>query len=231
MRFGSICLLLAIGFIATAPRDTAIGYLQLWLASNLLLVASAYLRVGPQIYGKKPNGRLSTWSIVLMAPYLGLTQVTWFAARLVQSEPPFNELCDGIWMGRRMIRLPESIVFASVFDLTAEFTEPKWLRQTHYRNYPILDGEAAPLGDMLNWVQEVIDSPKPTLIHCAEGHGRTGLLASMVLLKLKRAENANDALRIVQERRPGVKLTAAQHRLLQLAVGQISPNNNETCPT
>ena len=51
-------------------------------------------------------------------------------------------------------------------------------------------------------------------IHCADGHGRTGLFTAALLGKLSLANTPDAALRIIQNQRPGVKLSFAQNQTL-----------------
>jgi protein-tyrosine phosphatase len=53
------------------------------------------------------------------------------------------------------------------------------------------------------------------LIHCAQGHGRTGLVASAVLLVSGKAQTAADAIAMVQSVRPGVDLNREQRFVLE----------------
>ncbi|TWU44827.1 hypothetical protein Poly51_58930 [Rubripirellula tenax] len=57
--------------------------------------------------------------------------------------------------------------------------------------------------------------PKPVLIHCAQGHGRTGLVAAAVLIVSGEAQTAADAIAIIQAVRPGVELNKAQRMILE----------------
>ena len=47
-------------------------------------------------------------------------------------------------------------------------------------------------------------------IHCAEGHGRTGLFAAALLVKLGQFDSTDDALEFVKSKRPLVRLGKIQ---------------------
>jgi protein-tyrosine phosphatase len=51
---------------------------------------------------------------------------------------------------------------------------------------------------------------RPVLFHCAHGHGRSNVLMCATLIQLGRASTAQDALAIVKEARPRVKLNKPQ---------------------
>jgi len=57
--------------------------------------------------------------------------------------------------------------------------------------------------------------PKPVLIHCALGHGRTGMVTAAVLVASGEAQTAADAIAMIQTVRPGVKLNKAQRLTLE----------------
>ena len=57
--------------------------------------------------------------------------------------------------------------------------------------------------------------PKPVLIHCAQGHGRTGLVTAAVLIAFGGIQTAGDAIAMIQAVRPGVELNKAQRLILE----------------
>jgi protein-tyrosine phosphatase len=136
--------------------------------------------------------------------------------RLLSQEPKANPLRDDLVLSRRLLvhELPENI--ASVVDLTYEFTKPKdsWQFQA-YTCYPMLDGSSATPDEIRELATEIIGMPKPVLIHCAQGHGRTGLVASAVLLVSGKAQTAADAIAMVQSVRPGIELNKVQRSVLE----------------
>jgi protein-tyrosine phosphatase len=104
--------------------------------------------------------------------------------------------------------------FENFVDLTSEFQEPATLRRlAAYRSFPILDA-SAPEPETL---REVLDSLRPgkTFVHCAQGHGRTGLFAAALLLHSKKANSPEEAVRMLQRARPGIVLNASQKACLE----------------
>src|SRR5690606_25392616 len=102
-----------------------------------------------------------------------------------------------------------------VVDLTCEFNEPARLRERSYFSCPMLDGSAASAGQLRSWAEQVARLQGNIYIHCAEGHGRTGLFATAGLLCRREAETAEDALRIVRLKRPRVRLGREQMVVLR----------------
>ena len=135
-----------------------------------------------------------------MLPYVIYVSAVWHVLRLFSREPRFNSLGDGLVLSRRLLahELPENI--SSVVDLTCEFTEPidQWNIRS-YICYPMLDASTATADEVRQLATDILQMPKPILIHCSQGHGRTGLVASAVMLVSGQAQTASDAIAMVQE--------------------------------
>ena len=60
----------------------------------------------------------------------------------------------------------------------------------------------------------IMDLPGDVYIHCAEGHGRTALVATSLLLARGDVQSAEEANAWVLDRRPLTRLNAAQRKTL-----------------
>ena len=180
MKYGSLFCIVAALLAATASLNRGWTLLLLWPALSFLIVAGGYFHFGPRVYGKTPKGVLSPISQLLLLPYLVFLWFVWYIARLVKREPAFDQLTENIVIGRRLLsrELPEDI--DHVVDLTCEFTEPKALRACSYHSFQILDGFVPPKGELRRWAQHAAGLSGKLYIHCAEGHGRTGLFAAVL---------------------------------------------------
>lgn len=79
----------------------------------------------------------------------------------------------------------------------------------------MLDGTGSTPDEIRELASEIIKMPKPVLIHCAQGHGRTGLVSAAVLLVSGQAQTAADAVAMIQAVRPGVDLNDSQRAILE----------------
>ena len=134
-------------------------------------------------------------------------------ARTLRRESPFNELMDGIIIGRRLLpgEYPEGI--ESVVDLTAEFPESPRTRQGRtYRAFPILDASPCTPAALEEIARAIMDLPGDVYIHCAEGHGRTALVATSLLLTRGDVQSGDEAITWVLERRPLARMNATQRK-------------------
>lgn len=208
--FSVISLLLAVA----AFTHQGWFLLLLWPALSTALVAGAYLGLGPGIYGKSLDGRLSLVSVAVLLPYLLYSRCAWYLLRLVRREPAWNELVDGILIGRRLLNREFPDVVDYVVDLTCEFAEPSAARTRSYYSFQILDASVPRLDQLQNWIADVARLSGTVYIHCAEGHGRTGLFAAALLLHRGDCRTAEEALTFARSKRPLVRLTGPQREML-----------------
>lgn len=187
---------------------------MVWLGGDFLALGIAHTFGIQQIFGKRADGALPIWSWLIFLPLLLFTGAVWHIARLISREPAFNTVTKDLVVGRRLLSGELKEKFANYIDLTAEFAEPTAIRRSDaYLSFPILDG-AAPdptaLRDFLDRLR-----PGKTFVHCAQGHGRTGLFAVAFLLKSGAAPTARECLKRLESIRPGIRLNKAQRRFLE----------------
>ena len=78
------------------------------------------------------------------------------------------------------------------------------------RCLPVLDG-MAPDPEALKQVAQSLAAEERTIyVHCAEGHGRTAMIAAALLLARGDARDATEAVSKVQRVRPLARLSATQ---------------------
>jgi len=216
LTFGALALLLGV----LALREGGPALLLLWPALSSLTLALAYAGAGAWILGKQPDGTMRLPALAVLLPYLLLTWSVWHLARLFSREPPHAEVVPGLFIGRRLLpgELPPQI--GAVLDLTSEFIEPKGIREAgRYVVLPILDASTLPVTDVVPVLRELAGLSVPLYVHCAQGHGRTGMIAAALLLARRQASDVPAALALVRQARPGVRLSRAQEEaLIALAV-------------
>jgi protein-tyrosine phosphatase len=192
------------------------GWLLLWPGVSFLVLAAAYAGLGPRALGKRPDGRLAGWAVLLLLPYLLLTWAVWHLQRKVGREDCCNEVASGLWVGRRAFvkELPPGT--SLVVDLTAEFPAPRGVRAGRtWLCVPTLDALAPDEQALRALVDQAAAWPGPVYIHCALGHGRSALAAAAVLIARGLAADARQAEAVVRRARPGVRLNKVQRRLLE----------------
>ncbi len=228
-RFTVVFALVTVVFVGVAMTWRPCALVMAWPASTCALLAAGYAGLVPNACGKHANGQLRLVNVVFLLPYLCPYWIIWRLRRVLDRQECCHEISPGLFVGRRLMghELPHDI--GLVVDLTSEFAEPEQLRSTaHYLCLPILDGGAVPLGGLLNAVSKINAFNGPTLIHCAEGHGRSAMLAIAVLIARGTAAEIAEALSMIRSHRPNARLRRQQRLLLELAFLEL--NGRATAP-
>ena len=215
MNYGIIILIISTALFSAAVTTGGWNWLFLWPAFSFSLVGIAYLFRSPQFFGKTKSGTLSPINFLLLLPFLLFAWTVWRLIRIFRREPPVHQLTETIFVGRRLLdaEFPDDI--NHVVDLTCEFVEPASLRNSDYHCFPILDHSIPGREEFERWIEEVSNFDGPVFIHCAEGHGRTGLFAAALLKAKGHSETAEEALAFIQEIRPLVRLNRGQFNFLR----------------
>jgi protein-tyrosine phosphatase len=211
LAFGILSLLL----IAYAIVLGGWAWALLWPAASFLVVSVAYAGAGPRLLGKRRDGRIAAWALILLFPFFLLTWGVWHVQRLVSRQSAATEVAPGLWIGRRPLpnEVPQGI--ALIVDLTSEFRELAATRTGRvYCCLPTLDAMSPARDDFCRMVADVAKHEGAVLIHCAAGHGRTAMFAVALLVARGLAPNVPAALAILQAARPKLRLNAHQRRQL-----------------
>lgn len=215
MKYAVLFLAGSVAAAVVAFSGQPISPLLLWCSLSLGTVAVGYGGLGARVFGKKPTGTMAPVAVVALAPYLALTWLVWHSSRLLRREGPFNRLAEGVTIGRRLLAAEYPPFIEAVVDLTAEFPEPRIARSARgYWAFPILDGTAPAVDALVGLIAEIGGFPGELYIHCAEGHGRTALVAASLLLMRGDVGSADEAVERVLEQRPGAHMNRVQRRAL-----------------
>lgn len=212
MSYGLFFLLAAAIVTSLAMVQTTFPlWLFLWPLVSLIALSWAYLRNDSRAFGKQGNGRLAPLRALLFGPWLAFAAIVEFFARHLDRTPSFATVGD-VTYGRRTNISPVG-AGTTIIDLTAEFSEPPALRTSGYVAFPILDARAP---TSLAAIDELIAATGagPVFIHCAQGRGRTGLVAACFLLARGAAASPEAALEMLQKNRPGISLNREQTAFL-----------------
>lgn len=193
-----------------------LGWLLLWPAVSFGLIAAAYAGVGPRVCGKRADGRLAWWALLLLLPYLLLAWACWGLIRLLSRETCCDEVSPGVWVGRRPFARDLPPDASLIVDLTAEFPSLRSVRRGRtYLCVPTLDATAPDEAALLAAVEQAAAWQGTVYIHCALGHARSAVTAGAVLIRRGLATDADHAVTLMRQARPGIRLEKAQRRLLE----------------
>lgn len=208
---------IAVAFGVLGVFGPGASYLLLWPALTFGAAAVAYALGAAMVFGKRSDGRLKPVHVALFLPYLGLTWLTWWLARALDQAPPWAKLTDALYIGRRPLAAEVPTDARSVVDLTAEFSEqPGVIRGRTYLARPTLDATAVPADQLWALALEIQALPGPVYLHCAQGHGRTAMVAAAVLIAAGQADRVQSALTQVRAVRNAARPNAAQVRALKV---------------
>jgi len=214
MSHRHLLTLLGLALIAIGLFERGWLLLSVWLGCDFLVLGIAHGCSAHRVFGKRSDGSLPLWSWIVFLPFLLYTNVVWQIVRTLSREPAHNKVTDNLLVGRRLLPGELDGDFVNYIDLTAEFSEPTAIRRSvAYQCFPILDGSAPDPKALHAFVGS--RRPGKTFIHCAQGHGRTGLFALAVLLKSGATRTVSDGLKNLKAVRPGIALTAIQRRCIE----------------
>lgn len=121
----------------------------------------------------------------------------------------------GLWIGRRLLPGEVPAGVSLIVDLTAEFHEPAGVRAGRtYVSLPTLDAMVPDAAAFTTVLKRAAEADGGVLVHCALGHGRTGLMAAAILMARRAAADPTIALTMLRTLRPGVRLNQGQRRRL-----------------
>lgn len=219
MKYGVLFSAVTLMLFALAIVQGGWYRVLIWPAISFAIVAGGYIHFGPMVFGKGLDGRIGWFHRLLLLPVLVGQEVAYHLVRSFRKEDAWNEISPQCLIGRRLLsgELPESV--DNVIDLTSEFTEPRALRERTYHSFQILDG-SVPTGEQLQeWARQANQLDGTSYIHCAAGHGRTGLLAVAMLIEAGTCKTVDSALEFLKRHRRLLKLSRAQRRLLDQVYG------------
>lgn len=177
---GSILAVIGLLFCSLGGHLGPAGrFVLVWTGLAFVAVGIAYAFGWRGVFGKRPDGGLSLAHVVPLAPFLGLAWSSWWLARTLLHEPTISVVTPHLRLARRLLahELPDDV--DHVVDLTAEF--PSQIRGPRYFNLPTLDGCTPDPGAMRR-ILDAIPRNSVTLVHCAQGHGRTATFAACFLV-------------------------------------------------
>lgn len=190
------------------------GLILAWPALSLAVAAAAYLGLGPMVFGKR-GGRVHPLMLALLGPYL-VSLAAWHRQR--HAAHPADPVTSRLLVGRRVSpsgadQLIEQGVTA-VLDLTCEYSEAAPFLRLEYRNIQVLDLTPPSIDDLLGAARFVVDRMNDGMVyvHCAQGIGRSAIVAAACLLALDDQLDVDEACARTERARPGVRLRGSALR-------------------
>ena len=212
---------LLLGGLVSYVAVTSGGWWHLlhWFSFSCLAQAAGYAGLGPRVFGKRPDGRIPIWSKTIHLPYMVYSECIWRIARLLSREHPTDMVWDDLILGRRLRASESPANVSNYVDLTSEVEDPAEIRRSaQYVNLPILDA-GVPSRDALHSTIARL-RPGTTFVHCAQGHGRTGLFAIGLLAERHRIQSFDEGMALIKSARPGIKLNKTQEAFVKKYIAE-----------
>lgn len=221
--YASLLALVCAGYatLAFAVRDfdADLAGGLLYLALGFGVASLAYGGLGPEAFFKRPDGARSVAGYVLAGPFFVSVALARVVQRTVTGEDAWNLVAPGVYVGRRVRFDDLPADTATVVDLTSEMLDERQTRiDRRYLCLPVLDGTAPPVEPLVELARQTLASPDPWYVHCAAGHGRSAMLAAVVLVARGDAPDVRAAEALMQKSRPKVHLTRKQAIAAEAAV-------------
>ena len=196
----------------------------LWFGLSFGALGVAYLLRRPGLLGKCPDGSIAWWSWLAFLPLHGFIHFVWHLTRILSREHPTDPITERLIVGRRLLGSEVPSGIEVVVDLTSEFPEPAGVRQgRHYRWFPMLDASVPEVRTLRAFISELPDVP--TYVHCAQGHGRTGLFTIAFLVERQICVTADEALALLTAARPGIALNHEQQTFIKAYIRKEAEQN------
>lgn len=228
MNYAIVLILLALSlFLLGVLYGGILAAFLFWCGANFFLLGVAHARKAHGIFGKRADGALPVWSWVIFLPLHVLNHFVWHLFRTLATEPASNPVSERLTVGRRLLPHENPGGFDNYVDLTAEFSEPRILRELPgYVAFPILDASAPSIEHLQAAVANLRTGR--TFIHCAQGHGRTGLFALAYLLSTGESRTVEEGMSLLTQARPAIRLNRAQMTCIRTFAEKLSAGVDET---
>jgi hypothetical protein len=76
------------------------GWLMCWFGLSLLWLSLAHIRQNHHLFGKRPDGTIPLFALLLHLPFFGYLHVLWHTLRLLSREPAYHAVTDQLIVGR-----------------------------------------------------------------------------------------------------------------------------------
>lgn len=189
------------------------------LVSYLVAIAAHPAVNLPLLLGKRFDGTFPLWSIIMFGPYLLFIRVFIILRRLYSKEPLYSEVSEGLYVGAwpsSFGHLPPGE--PAIIDCTCELPRSSAVLRNAYLCIATWDTRAPQpleIENAVRWACRKRSQNKSVLVHCAFGHGRSVCVMCALLVALGLAEDWKSAEKMIQERRPFIKMNSLHRKSLE----------------
>ncbi|MEI6514129.1 MAG: hypothetical protein WCO51_12785, partial [bacterium] len=147
------------------------------------------------------------------------SEMVWHLVRVLSRESPIDNVSEDLVLGRRLRASEVPTGFSNYVDLTAETEDPaSILKSDAYVAFPILDAGVPDRHALEKTVSGL--RPGRTFVHCAQGHGRTGLFALALLAAHGQIKSFEEGMQKLRAVRPRLGLNGGQESFMRQYIGE-----------
>ncbi|KAF6165946.1 hypothetical protein GIB67_012843 [Kingdonia uniflora] len=152
----------------------SIPFLHASVVAFLVSIASHPFINLPLLLGKTSDGKFPLWSKIIFGPFLYFVRSFATLRRLYSREPPYNEVCEGVYVGgwpSSLDKLPPGN--PAVIDCTAELPRTEVVKNNAYLCVPTWDTRSpqpSEIESAVRWACRMRARKLPIFIHCAYGN-------------------------------------------------------------
>ena len=208
--FGVLMAAISFVFAYAGLALQGFGYILLWPAIDFFLLSWAYCFKGSSghvLMGKnEETGQIGWANFLLFLPWHALYYASWRIKHLLRGEHVYDSVGHGMYVGRLPIHFPEHfpVDCQVIVDLTGEMSAVKAsLKGRRYYNAGCID-RLMPDPVALEGIARTLLKEREDVgmyIHCANGHGRSGVFAAIMLVSRGVVEDLDDAKKYLKEKR------------------------------
>ncbi|MDX1959640.1 MAG: dual specificity protein phosphatase family protein [Leptospiraceae bacterium] len=217
-KFSLIFILVPIVLLLNSitTDDYLFKIILYWFSCSFFYLGGIYFLNKPNLLAKNQYlGRISGFIILFNLPYFLLINSIWFLKDTFSKENRTDYFFENYYIGKKVSfkNLPKNI--ETVVDLTAELNEDyDIVRNKNYILFPILDGSIPDINDFYLLIKKITNLQNNIYIHCAEGHGRTAIVAIVLYLLKNKELSINDGISFVKSKREKISLNETQKEFL-----------------
>lgn len=192
--------------------------LAIWSAIVFVLVLFGSFTTSLRwLPGKDPiSGKIQLHKALLFLPYYGAVLLLMIGGKLISRTKrwaSYSPVAPGIYVGDYYSSFRSEIAWGSIIDITNEL--PRLGECKKYLNIQSWDGCPPSIDQISEAVRFAKNAPRPLLIHCAHGKGRSATIASACLRALGVCDSIIEAIKLIKLGRPQTSVNSRMRRVLE----------------